>query len=878
MLKDATMPIFSPDRHACAPSYVKLTKQPIAGGTYRPLADNEGSNACAPSTLSGHHSSKLYTQKSAIHAISDNTSVFIPNVDALHLPETADNKSGNGAFGEAGNDNIHFTPLSAEIQLAQTDKHPLMQAFEVCKQAARTTTKALSTAGHAVAKAAKNTGHAIHTAATAVKNAWHTFINFKAVQLIIKFFKKACSLWKKRMKFSYAFYAIVFLLLTTAETLFMKWTVITEPTYDPGIKVSNHKKLVEGAVGQLTKYVTNMWLTDHNHLFILNFVGLALIYLVLIFVLNRFWLATLVFGVSITAFGVANKIKMEVRTEPILPADFSFISGGNTGNIMSFVPEDRQAFVNGAVSLVTWFAIICIAFFILDRRRKFIYCSFLHPIASFKNVIGNLTRIAAAVLSVVLLVSFTWNLTVPESSVYAWAKDQGYKPQLFSTIYDAQTNGPTTTFLSLTNVKIMDKPEEYSKETMAKIADRYKSAAQSINNDRSNRLTDSTVIMILSESFSDPLRAPRVSYSIDPMPNIRALKEQTTSGLMLSPGYGGGTANIEYQEITGMSLSNFSDSMTVPYQQLVPNQKNPYAFNQIWTQRYGKESASAVHPYAQNMYLRHVDYQKFGFDYLYTDDSKVRAPYQDHIDSNPYISDSSAYQDIVDLIKDDKSGTPQFLQLVTMQNHTPYNDWYEDNEFKEANTSTELSGWERDNSDTYAKGVNYTDTATADFLNKLNEIDQPITVVFYGDHLPGIYPNSFDDSNHDLPLHETDYFIWSNAASPSSGTKLDPAISSFTSPNYFMALAAEHMNAKVTPYLALLTGLYEQVPAIGRVSFTKKWNQKGTTTYLDASGNVMSSADLSKDAKQLLNDYKLVQYDMTAGKNYLASTDFTKEL
>lgn len=459
------MPIFSPDRHACAPSYVKLTKQPIAGGTYRPLANDEDSNACAPSALSGHHSSRLYTQKSAIRAISDNTSVFIPKVDAPHLPKTTDDKSIN----EAANNSTHPAPLSAEIQLTQTDKHPLMQAVKVCKQAAHTTAKALSATGHAVAKAVNATGHAIRTTATAVKTAWHTFINFKAVQLIIKFFKKAHGLWRKRMKFSYAFYAIVFLLLTTTETLFMKWTVITEPTYDPGIKVSNHKKLVEGAVGQLTKHVTNMWLTDHNHLFILNFVGLALIYLVLIFVLNRFWLATLVFGVSITAFGVANKIKMEVRTEPILPADFSFISGGNTGNIMSFVPEDRQAFVNGAVSLVTWFAIICIAFFILDRRRKFIYCSFLHPIASFKNVIGNLTRIAAAVLSVVLLVSFTWNLTVPESSVYAWAKDQGYKPQLFSTIYDAQTNGPTTTFLSLTNVKIMNKPEEYSKETMAKL-------------------------------------------------------------------------------------------------------------------------------------------------------------------------------------------------------------------------------------------------------------------------------------------------------------------------------------------------------------------------------------------------------------------------
>ena len=81
------MPIFSPDRHACAPSYVKLTKQPITGGTYRPLANDEDSNACAPSTLSGHHSSRLYTQKSAIHATSDNTSVFIPKVDAPHLPK-----------------------------------------------------------------------------------------------------------------------------------------------------------------------------------------------------------------------------------------------------------------------------------------------------------------------------------------------------------------------------------------------------------------------------------------------------------------------------------------------------------------------------------------------------------------------------------------------------------------------------------------------------------------------------------------------------------------------------------------------------------------------------------------------------------------------
>ena len=228
------MPIFSPDRHACAPSYVKLTKQPITGGEYRPLANDEDSNTCAPSALSGHHGSKLYTQKSEIHAISDNASVFIPKVvDAPHLPKTANDES----IDEAANDSTHSAPPSAEIQLAQTDKHPLVQAVKVCKQTAHTTAKALSATGHAVAKAVNATGHAIRTAVTAVKTAWHTFANFKAVQLIIKFFKKVYALWKKRMKFSYAFYTIVFFLLTSAEVIFFQWGMYSEPEYEKGTEI-----------------------------------------------------------------------------------------------------------------------------------------------------------------------------------------------------------------------------------------------------------------------------------------------------------------------------------------------------------------------------------------------------------------------------------------------------------------------------------------------------------------------------------------------------------------------------------------------------------------------------------------------------------------
>lgn len=872
------MPIFSPDRHACAPSYAKLTKQPITGGTYRPLANDKDSNACAPSALSGHHGSKLYTQKSAIHAISDNASVFIPKVvDVLRLPKTADdNKSIDEALNEAANNSTHSVPPSTEIQLTQTDKHPLMQAIEVCKQSVHTTAKALSTAGHAVAKAAKTTGHAIHTAATAVKTAWQTFVNFKAVRLIIKFFKKAYALWKKRMKFSYAFYTSVFFLLTSAEVIFLQWGMYSEPEYEKGTEIDETTKVLQSVGGQVTRFISQMWLEQKN-VCLVSFMGLALIYLALIFVTNRFWIATLVFGVALTAFGVANSIKVQLRNEPIIPADLTFISGGDTGSIMSFVPKSSQTFVNGAITFVIWFAIIIFALFVLDGRRRFIHCSWRRPIANVKNIVGNVFRILAAILSVVLLSTYVIGLGTPDSGTYKWAKDNGYAPQLWDAFGDARANNPATTFLSLSKVKAMDKPDNYSQKTMESLAKKYAKEAQAINQTRPNKLTDNTVIMILSETFSDPTRVPGVSFTLDPIPNIRNVKNTTTSGLMLSPGYGGGTANIEYQALTGLNLANFNDSLIVPYQQLVPNQNNPYSFNQIWMEKYGKNASTAVHPFQQSMYLRNINYKKFGFSYLYTLDSKIPLEHTGCIDRSPYVSDSEAYQSILGLIdKQQNWKSSQFLQLVTMQNHLPYGDYYDNNEFSDANISEDLSDGERWNINTYTKGINWTDQETADFLNQLDQINKPITVIFYGDHLPGIYDTADMDKNNKTVLHETDYFIWSNSASPSHDTKVNPITTAYTSSNYFMPLAAEHLNAKVSPYLAMLTELQQEVPAMSRVIGANGGIGQGKATYLDYAGNNIKATALSTRAKKLLEDYKLIQYDQTVGKDYLKNLNFTQ--
>lgn len=703
--KEATMQHVQSAAHDSAPSYVRHERQPLATGTYHPLA--KSNETLSPVDFRARRRAALYTHKNALCAAPSRKSIFTPTAPASapHISTDVLTTAHTGQYHPADS----VSPSNEPVPQAHTPKTPATALAPIGHGFVR--------AGQATAKAAKTTTRTIRTAATKVRAAWRTFTSFKAVQLIVKFFKSAHALWKRRMKFSYAFYTIVFFLLTSAEVIFLQWGMYSEPEYDKSTEIDETTKVLQSVAGQVTRFISQMWLEQKN-VCLVSFVGLALIYLALILVTNRFWIATLVFGVALTAFGVANSIKVQLRNEPIIPADLTFISGGDTGSIMSFVPKSSQAFVNGAINFVIWFAIIAFALFVLDGRRRFIHCSWRHPIANAKNIIGNIFRVLAAVLSVVLLSAYAMGLGTPGSNVYKWAKDNGYEPQLWNAIGDAQANNPATTFLSLSKVKAMDKPDNYSQKTMESLAKKYTQEAKTINQTRTGELTDNTVIMILSETFSDPTRVPGVSFSLDPIPNIRNIKNTTTSGLMLSPGYGGGTANIEYQALTGLNLANFNDSLIVPYQQLVPNQNDPYSFNQIWMKKYGKNASTAVHPFQQSMYLRNINYRKFGFSYLYTLDSKIPLKHTGCIDRSPYVSDSEAYQSILDLLdRQQDSKSSQFLQLVTMQNHMPYGDYYDNNEFSDANISEDLSDGERWNINTYTKGINWTDQETADFLN-----------------------------------------------------------------------------------------------------------------------------------------------------------------
>ena len=644
--------------------------------------------------------------------------------------------------------------------------------------------------------------------------------------------------------------------------LFVIFDIIVVTALEVGVSSSSTRvQLSSPTVG--FGFVSKMW-TDGNFVFVLNVILVALLYLMLLMLFNRFWTASIVIlavGIIVAAI---EHFKVEIRYEAILPADLGFL-GSNTGNMLTFIPAGAHVTILVALgAFAVLLALILVLRHFDGRKGRMIRTD---------NLSLNLTsRLILLLLPILVFALYCIHVSTTDSLANKFSRALGDTPSMWDSVYDAQRNGPLVAFTRQLTPKIMDKPSNYSEETMKKVAARYQKEAETINASRTNNLTDSTVVYVLSESFSDPSRVPGLKTNKDSMPNIRKIKAGTTSGLMLSSGYGGGTANLEYMGLSGLSMANFESSLSSPYQQLVPSQHWTPTINQLWG---APVNSLGYHPYESSMYSRATNYKKFGFSHFYTLTGPDVIKYQDKIDESPYVSDKSSYDSALEGIKSGK--TNKFIQIITMQNHMPYHEWYENNDYTaESTTGTPLGDDEQQSIETYQKGVEITDQATQEFLNELDALDKPVTVVFYGDHLPGIYSSASEDDNNSLALHLTDYFIWSNKASSSQGNKASDA--AYSSPNFFVAQAGDHMNAKVSPYLAFLTEMHSKIAAMEPpvVNKIQGWDRipEGQNIYLDQNGNPMSTDDFDKETKQLLADYKLIQYDITAGKNYLKDTDF----
>nr|WP_302328185.1 sulfatase-like hydrolase/transferase [Bifidobacterium asteroides] len=649
-------------------------------------------------------------------------------------------------------------------------------------------------------------------------------------------------------------YLLAFILIDFLSVGILQW----------GVSLNSSRVELSNPLIGFWGFISAMW-TQRRFVLVLNMLAVGLVYLALAYLTNRFWAASGLILAICAVIAVIERFKVRARYEAILPSDLDFLHA-DAANLVSFLPARSLLMIGlGVVALVV-LGVICWVVSRMDARRG-------RPVATGNKPLGAGLRTVGVLVPVLVVALFMSTVGTYGSPAYRFSQFMGDIPSMWDSVYDAQRNGVFVSFSRQLRPKVMDQPAGYSRATMKSLAHRYQLSADRINHDRKSYMNESTLVYILSESFSDPTRVPGVALNQDPMPHIRSIKEGTTSGLMLSSGYGGGTANLEFQAMTGLSMANFDPSLTSPYQQVIPHLNWIPTVNQAW----GSPSRSlAFHPYESSMYSRAENYKKFGFSHFYSLTGPDQIVHQDRIDRSQYVGDRSAYDSALEQMGDDKGN--QFVEVITMQNHMPYNDWYDDNNFSvnSSDPNRPLGDDEMQSIRTYAKGVSLTDQATADFLNSLDSQSKPVTVVFYGDHLPGIYGTASWDEHNSLALHLTDYFIWSNKASDSSGAQVSN--SAYSSPNFFQAQAAEHIGAKVSPFTAFLTELHDKISAIEPpvANQIQDWNRipAGQTNYLDAQGQPMNARDFDRATRQLLNDYKLIQYDIMAGKHYLQGTGF----
>lgn len=391
---------------------------------------------------------------------------------------------------------------------------------------------------------------------------------------------------------------------------------------------------------------------------------------------------------------------------------------------------------------------------------------------------------------------------------------------------NANTRFQSLSFVWLKQMTISDieKPTGYSQKEIKKLYKKFKRIADEINLTRTENISDQTVIFILSESLSNPERVPGVTLSSPALPQISQIQSETTSGLMKSDGYGGGTANMEFQSLTGLPMYNFNSIVSVLYTDVVPNM----SYIPSISNAYKPKNRVAIHLSDATHYARNSVYSKLNFDkFIATSGSNYLAEGVSLLGAHP--SDTSTYDNIISRIDINQS---QFFSVMTMQNH---GIWVETNFSDITASGVGLTSDQNRSLTNYSRLLSYTDSSTVEFLNQLKQFDKKITVVFYGDHLPGLYPQSIFKDNPEYQ-YLTDYFIWSNYGNVKNSY---PLVNS----SDFPAELLKHTNSRVSPYYALLTEVLDKAS--------------------------LDKDELDNEGKKISDDLKMIQYDLTEGKGYI---------
>lgn len=361
-------------------------------------------------------------------------------------------------------------------------------------------------------------------------------------------------------------------------------------------------------------------------------------------------------------------------------------------------------------------------------------------------------------------------------------------------------NGYVLNFVLSARDSFVSEPESYDIEDVVELEKTYSKNEENPLGDTMTK--EPTIIVVMSESFADLSVIGELETNQPLTPFMDSLYENTTKGYALSSVFGAKTPNSEWEFMTGGSMA-FLPVGSVVYQQYLSDTPS----SMVSTLKEEGYTCVAMHPYFETGWSRNLIYPKLGFDESY---------FIEHFNQSElvrkYISDEEMYSKIIDRYENRKVNENLFIMSISMQNHGGYATKYknfEQNYYKIGRSYTDANQ--------YFSLIRESDDALRDFVNYFASVDEPVEIVFFGDHQPSLNSNFYKILNgkglSGLTLKELEalytvpFFIWTNYDTPEETLEI-------TSLNFLSTMALQRAGIDLPPYNQFMADLMEVVPAI----------------------------------------------------------------
>ena len=440
---------------------------------------------------------------------------------------------------------------------------------------------------------------------------------------------------------------------------------------------------------------------------LLNWLPVVLVLLALLFALGNVFAAS---AVTLVLFGVlnfANQLKIMARDDPVVPQDLTMV-------------REALAAAGGYDLQVDW---ALVALFVLALAVLVVLAALVRTrrtrLSAAARVLG---RLAGCAGCIGILAGLTFTVYASADVFNSFPCTNRFN---MTTVYD-QT-GFHFAFLRNVTQNNLQKPEGFDKAATEQAIAATETTPADPN--------PVNVIFIMSEAFCDITDDDAFAWTADtdPLKNFHALEqsENAISGRLIVPNYGGGTANTEFDVLTGMQTAMLSDAGVSSFRVLHKNVDSVFRV----ADRNGWQTAF-IHPGKAWFYNRQNIYKWLGAQQIVFEDAFADAQYK-----GGYVSDASLTDYIIEDYESKLAdGSPQFTYVTTIQNHMSYTEskYGKARDLYQLSLAEELPEEAKTMLTVYTHGLRDADAMLGELVSYFEGRDEPVLLIWFGDHLPSM--------------------------------------------------------------------------------------------------------------------------------------------